>query len=195
MMHPCPEASRSKIILLNGVGSAGKGAIARALQAGAQGPVLHVEMDAFFAMLSPRWQADPEVLSFMPSPGDPGAVEVRTGPAGHRVWSGMRHAAAALADQGNDLILDDVIIDDGEPGTILAEYRTLLASHNLFTVGVFATLETLEARERARGDRQIGLARWQFDRVHRGCRYDLDLATDERTPEDCAREILAAFPL
>ncbi|MFZ3005690.1 MAG: hypothetical protein WA047_05905, partial [Phenylobacterium sp.] len=35
-------------------------------------------------------------------------------------------------------------------------------------VGLLAPLEVLEAREVARGDRQIGLARWQFDRVHAG---------------------------
>ena len=192
MMHP---ASRSKIILLNGAGSAGKGAIARASQDMASGPVLHVEMDAFFAMLPPRWQSDPDVLSFVPAPEDPSSVAVRTGPAGHRVWSGMRHAALALADRGNDLILDDVIVGDDPPGTIFAEYRELLAGHDLFTVGVFARLETLEMRERARGDRQIGLARWQIDRVHQGCTYDLEVHTDDRTPEDCAREILAAFPL
>ena len=182
------------MILLNGVGSAGKGSIARALQEISCGPLLHVEMDAFFGMLSPRWLADSDVLSFLPDPDDPRAVAVRTGAQGHRVWKGMRHAAVALADQGNDLIVDDVIVDD-EPGRLFTEYRTLLKSHDLFTVGVFATFDTLERRERARGDRRIGLARWQFDRVHKGCAYNLEIHTDDRTPEDCAREILEAFPL
>ena len=180
---------------MNGVGSAGKGSIAGALRDIAPRPVMHIEMDAFFAMLSPRWQTDPSVLAFEPDPAEPGSVAVRTGPEGLKVWAGMRHAVAALADQGNDLIVDDVMIDDAGPGTILAEYRDLLKAHDLFVVGVFAQLETLEARERQRGDRRIGLARWQFGRVHNGCSYDLEIHTDETSPEDCAREILTAFAL
>ncbi len=189
------EDHKAKVILLNGVGSVGKGSIARALQQITAGPFLHVEMDAFFAMLPLRWREDPSALEFAADPDDPGAVAVRTGPHGHRVWAGMRHAAAALADQGNNLIIDDVIIDDDKPGTILAEYRRLLRGHDLHVVGVFGSLETIEARERARGDRRIGLARWQIGRVHQGCRYDLEIQTDDRTPEDCARQIKAAFGL
>ena len=41
----------ARIVLLNGVGSAGKSSIARALQTIASGPVLHVQMDAFMEML------------------------------------------------------------------------------------------------------------------------------------------------
>ena len=43
----------SRIILLNGVGSAGKSSIARALQNLAADVFLHVQMDSFFAMLPP----------------------------------------------------------------------------------------------------------------------------------------------
>jgi chloramphenicol 3-O phosphotransferase len=41
----------SHIIILNGVGSAGKSSIARALQDIAMQPYLHVPMDAFLDML------------------------------------------------------------------------------------------------------------------------------------------------
>ena len=42
------------------------------------------------------------------------------------------------------------------------EYRGLLASFHIAWVGIFAPLDVLEAREAGRGDRLIGLARWQF---------------------------------
>jgi chloramphenicol 3-O phosphotransferase len=53
----------------------------------------------------------------------------------------------------------------------------------------------LEARERARGDRLIGLARWQLDRVHVGVAYDLEIDTTAASPLECARMIKAAFDL
>lgn len=46
-----------------------------------------------------------------------------------------------------------------------------------------------------RGDREIGLARWQFDKVHEGVRYDIELDTSRSTPEDCARAIKTRFAL
>ncbi|GHD58475.1 hypothetical protein GCM10017083_41490 [Thalassobaculum fulvum] len=41
----------ARIVLLNGAGSAGKSSIARALQAIAATPLLHMQMDAFLEML------------------------------------------------------------------------------------------------------------------------------------------------
>ena len=56
-----------------------------------------------------------------------------------------------------------------------AEYRALLAHATLLFVGFFAPLDVLEARERERVDRVIGLTRGQVDRVHRGIAYDLEI--------------------
>ena len=104
---------------------------------------------------------------------------------------GMRHAIAALAAQGNDLVVDDVMIAVAEAD----EYRSLLTHTELRFVGLFASLEVLEARKRARGDRELGLARWQFDRVHRGQRYDLEIETSGSTPAQNAQRICTAFGL
>ena len=77
----------------------------------------------------------------------------------------------------------------------VADYRRLLAPYDLKMVGVFAPLDVIEAREAARGDRMIGMARWQFDEVHQGMRYDLEVDSSAATPEDCAQQIKAAFGL
>ena len=53
----------------------------------------------------------------------------------------------------------------------------------------------LEARERARGDRLIGLARRQFARIHKDMRYDFEVDTSLATPLDCAERIKARFAL
>ncbi len=118
------------------------------------------------------------------------AVVIREGPAAARAFRGMRHAIAALAAQGNNLIVDDVLLDGAA-----AEYAALLALYRVRWVGVFAPLAVLEDRERQRGDRSIGLARWQYDRVHRGVTYDLEIDTSRATPIACAELIRQAFRL
>lgn len=81
-----------------------------------------------------------------------------------------------------------------EAGTA-QEYRDLLRPFDLRLVGLFAPLDVLEARERARGDREIGLARWQYGRVHRGIIYDLKVDTTAAAPAECAHLIRDAFGL
>ena len=181
----------SRVIILNGVGSAGKTSLARALQAQARDVFLHVQMDAFFEMLPAKCigRADGFTFDTLPQSGPP-VVAVRSGPAGQRAMRGMRHAVAAMAGQGNDLIVDDVVLHSE-----WLEYDALLAGHEVSKIGVFAPLDILEQREAARGDRLIGLARWQFDRVHRDTSYDLTLDTSRATPEDCAAAVLRHLAL
>lgn len=177
--------------MLNGVGSAGKSSIARALQAITADPFLHVQMDAFLEMLPAALQdhADAFAYETRQADGKPSVV-IRTGPVGARTMRGMRHAIAALAGQGNNLIVDDVM-EAGEA----AVYAALLAPFEVHWVGVFAPLEVLEARERRRGDRLAGLARGQYYRLHQGMTYDLDIDTSAATPEACAGIIKERFGL
>jgi chloramphenicol 3-O phosphotransferase len=57
-------------------------------------------------------------------------------------------------------------------------------------VGVFCGLETLEKREKLRRDREIGLAKVQFKRVHQGMDYALQIETDKTSPEVCLAQLL-----
>lgn len=181
----------AKIILLNGVGSAGKSSIARALQTLTAEPFLHVQMDAFIDMLPEALQDHAEGFSFetVLEDGKPSVV-IRSGPVGARAMRGMRHAIAAMAGQGNDLIVDDVIFNDE-----ISEYVGLLSDFDLYLVGVMAPLAVLEAREAARADRLPGLARRQYERVHKGIRYDLEVDSSSATPLECARRIQEKFQL
>jgi chloramphenicol 3-O phosphotransferase len=56
----CVLKRNARVILLNGVGSAGKSSIARALQDITREPFLHVEMDAFLDMLPASSLETPE---------------------------------------------------------------------------------------------------------------------------------------
>jgi chloramphenicol 3-O phosphotransferase len=54
---------------------------------------------------------------------------------------------------------------------------------------VRCALDVAEGREEARGDRFRGIARGQFDVVHRHVQYDLELDTTSRTPDELVREL------
>ncbi len=181
-----------RIIIINGVGSVGKTSTALALQQLLSTPFLYVAMDGFIAMLPPRMFGHPDGMVFNSSHhGDKRVVAVTTGTIMAQALRGMRHAIRAMAAQGNNLIVDDVMVGQGEA----AEYRLLLAEFDVRFVGLHAPLDVLEERERRRGDREIGLARGQIDRVHVGIRYDLKIDTAHTTPEINAQAIRAAFNL
>jgi chloramphenicol 3-O phosphotransferase len=170
----------------------GKSSTAKTLQTIIAEPFLLVQMDTFFDMLPQAMIGHPEAVVFetIDDDGRPSVI-IKTGPVMERVLRGMRHAIAAMAGQGNNLIVDDVMLGRGEQ----EEYRGLLAQSEVRFVGLFAPLNVLEARERERGDRLIGLARWQYDRVHSGMMYDLEIDAAVASPLECAQRIKAAFSL
>jgi chloramphenicol 3-O phosphotransferase len=176
-----------RIVVLNGAGSVGKSAVARAMQGRAQGVVLHAAMDVFMEMAPPAVQEGPEGFDYVSGPQ---GVTVRVGPFGQRLMAAMIPAVAALAGTG-DCVVFDAVLDAGQ---ILA-CRRGFAGHQPVFVGLMATLPVLEAREKARGDRMIGLARDQVAWVHRGVSYDLTVDCDEATPEAIAAQICERFGL
>ena len=114
---------RQQIIILNGIGSVGKSSTAKALQAITSKPFLHVAMDAFLDMLPEKMLAHPDGLMFEVSQdGGKPIIAIRSGPVLERAMRGMRHAVAAMAEQGNNLIVDEVMV--GAEAT--QEYRALL---------------------------------------------------------------------
>ncbi len=180
-----------RIILLNGVGSVGKSSIAKALQTITRDPFLYVAMDAFLEMLPEALWGHPDGIVFetVQEGGKPSVI-IRSGPTAERLLGGMRQAIAAMARQGNNLIVDDVLLEGDN-----AAYEAALAGLDIVKVGVFAPLDILEEREAARGDRTIGLARWQFDRVHKDMTYDLEVDTSRATATQCAEMIRKKFGL
>ena len=103
---------------------------------------------------------------------------------------GMIYLAAV--EQGLDW---GVLPDEVMFGQEHLDYRALLARHDLRFVGLFAPLDVLESRERRRGDRELGLARWQYGRVHQGVEYDLRIDTAEASPAENARRVCEAFDI
>lgn len=186
-----PRLARPHVIILNGVSSVGKSSTAKALQDIAAAPFLHIALDDFLNMLPRRVFDNPEGITFEKTPNSGGpCVAVRTGPVVERVLSGMRRAVMAMATAGNNLIVDEVMWADQA-----VDYRALLSNCELRFVGLFAPLDIVEERERRRGDRDIGLARWQHDRVHRNVHYHLKLDAVALSATERARAISEAFEL
>ncbi|PZQ99687.1 MAG: chloramphenicol phosphotransferase [Cereibacter sphaeroides] len=171
-----------RIIVLNGVGSVGKSSVARAMQKLSPVPLLHVQMDSFLEMLPEALQDGPEGFAYREGPH---GVQITSGPAGQRLIRGMHHAVAALAGQGNRLIFDTVMEARG-----MEECRRLFTPLGAFFVGLMAPLEVIEARELARGDRMIGLARWQYGRMPEVGSYDLAIDMTQASPNAAARQVL-----
>lgn len=174
----------SHIIILNGIGSAGKSSIARAFQT-LQPSYLHVQMDAFLDMIPAASFGKPEGLVFETSESDGHpTITIRSGPLVATAMRAFRASIAAMAADGIDLIVDDVIF-----GSQWTDYDRLRPAHRVTKIGVICPLDILEAREAARGDRAIGLARGQWHRINHQTDYALTLDSSTLTPEQSAAAI------
>lgn len=105
-----------------------------------------------------------------------------------RTRAGYHRVVAALAEAGNDVIMDYPL---SEPWR-LDDLLDVLEGYDVTLVEVRCDPDELDRRERARGDRPEGLARSQTIDAH----DDRDIAVDTtRTgPEEAARMIAGALP-
>ena len=176
-----------RVILLNGVSSAGKTTLANAIQSLAPKPMLRVSLDDFIAMLPDgaetqrTWFPVREVCVA----GEP-LPRIDIGPDGAKLLSAMRRFVAQLSAAGLPTVVDDVC-----EAAQIAGYRALLGSSDLLVIKVTAPLVELERRERARGNRLVGTSREQAARLHDGIAYDGEIDTGELSPNQAAETILS----
>ncbi|MFY1675919.1 MULTISPECIES: chloramphenicol phosphotransferase CPT family protein [unclassified Streptomyces] len=163
-----------RIIFLNGTSSSGKSSIARELlDILDDGVFFHLAVDDFNAMRTRRPLAAGELDAAL-----------------RRTRMGFHRSVAAMAEVGNDIVLDHVL---SEPWRLL-DCLTVLRPDDVLFVGVHCPLAELTRREEARGDRPAGLAARQFDLVHRHGDYDLECDTGDSDPRECARRIAEFLP-
>lgn len=184
---------KGNIILLNGTSSSGKTAIAKALQEILEGYYIHTGIDHYLERIPEKFHvisdgktpAVADGIMWVYPEGDTRLAELRLGPAGINLVKGMYHAVAALADEGNDLIIDDVIFDP----RALREAINVLHEFNILFIGVRCPLEIAKKREKERGDRTLGLVEAHYDIVHSHGVYDLEIDTSVLTPTEGASQI------
>jgi chloramphenicol 3-O phosphotransferase len=159
------------LLFLNGTSSAGKTSIAKAFQRLYGEPTLYASVDAFIFMFADHVRAND-------------AVRRRVLPP---VISAFHRALPGLAACGFPVVVDHVV----ESRAWIEECAMALTGVRAYFVGVHCPLVLLEERERNRGDRQVGFARWQFERVHCFGDYDFTIDTSTQSPEDGAQKLIA----
>jgi len=192
------ESFAAKIILLNGSSSAGKTTIAKELQKLSGDCVLfHTGVDHFWKMV-PREFYDGfgtkahETWFFSTSTDGENKpiVHISVGPLGKKISNTMAQFIKCLADNGHDTVVDEVLLDE----ISLQYYAQALSEHTVYFVGVECSLEELERREKARGDRVIGLARGLINVVHEHKNYyDITVDTTQLSSAECAQNIWNAM--
>ena len=155
-----------RIVLLTGASSSGKTSIAKSLQSRLTQPFFHMQLDTFIEMM-PRQDDDLFCAMVL----------------------GFHRSIASMAGVGNNVIVDHVLLLPEwlqDCAQVLLDFKVLL-------VGVVCPLAELERREQTRDVRRQGFARSQFDRIHEGRTYDIEVCTDLFTPNECADQILQYY--
>ncbi|GAA3836098.1 chloramphenicol phosphotransferase CPT family protein [Streptomyces coacervatus] len=161
-----------RIIFLNGTSSSGKSSIARELlDVLDDGVFFHLAVDSFNAMRTKRNLTQDDLDTAL-----------------RRTRMGFHRSIAAMAEVGNDVIVDHVL---SEPWRLI-DCLTVLRPQDVAFVGVHCSLDELARREEARGDRPSGLAALQYDLVHQHGDYDVECDTSTASPRECA-ELIKEF--
>lgn len=177
-----------RVVVLNGVSSAGKSTIIDAFCArrGAAGELwMRTGIDDFIAQLGVAFCAIPghpapfADLGFQVVELADGSVRCEAGSVGRAVFRTYQRTVAAWAHDGRDVIVDECAFDR-EQGDGWADALDGIAT---LWVAVHCAPDVVAQRERDRGDRIEGLAASQLAHVHANRTYDLELDTTT-TPTD-----------
>lgn len=182
------------VIILNGPSSVGKSSIIKAFQQLNKKPWLSIGIDNFFVgVLPPKFYLEdtPEhhtIMHGIPSIDTQGnkVFTLIIGHEGKKVIKGMHRAIAAYAQSGNNVIVDYINYDP----LFINDLKNVLQEIPVLWIGIHASLESIEQREKLRGTSPQGHARSHYATVHQGINYDLQLDTDKLTPSESAQLII-----
>jgi chloramphenicol 3-O phosphotransferase len=105
-----------------------------------------------------------------------------------RITRGWHRAVAALAREGNNVIVDELRLHRWW----LSDWREVLAGLPWWSVRLTAGVAELARREATRGDRPSGMAAGDVAKAPDGYdRFDLVLDTEAASAADCAAAIAA----
>lgn len=193
--HPACYAAamtRGNLIVLNGTSSSGKTSIARALQARWSEPLLYLALDTAIGIMPFQYTGAGTMASagysLSQRVDDSGKiVDYSVGLHGKTLNKHLASFAASLCADGYDVVLDHVIVDD----ETMIDLAACLSSERVYFVAVHCDRSIAEMREKARGDRILGLVAGQLNKVHAGLReYDLSVDSSRATPNDLANMII-----
>lgn len=168
-----PAQVFGRIVVIVGPSSVGKTTLATRLQRDLPGLWLVAGADLFWGMLDEGQLSPPDFRADSP--------QMRL------VTRGWHRAVASLARAGNDLIADEVLLYRWW----LDDWREALRELPWWVVRLQASLSSLQARERERGDREPGLALRDLEQAEDPGEVALDLPTDRLSVAECAARVTA----
>lgn len=161
--------SAVRLIILNGASSAGKTVLCKKLQEVLDEPYIHLEEDCFvFNTYHDRFldgELGPQIFK--------------------KTMLGYYRSLRAFLSAGHNILADTGFYTP----ELLHQCINELRDESVWLVGVHCSIEELERREKARGDRQIGLAKEQQATLHNSVIYDIEVDTSVSSLEECAMTI------
>ena len=177
-----------KIIFLNGVTSAGKTTISKAIQELADVQFYHVSNDMFGGLLGEMLHPEKYV-------SEAGSESK----AGDKYMAEqivlLYHFTKTLIEQGTNVVVDGMLIES----VGFTEYygksnydimRHVLKDCDVFLVEIFCPLEECRRRNIARGDRGENQSQIQHDIMNKNIEYDFFVDTSIDDADECAKKIL-----
>jgi len=164
---------KGKIICLNGVSSAGKTTLARALQERLSEPYYWMSEDTFMEMAPKKFVAD----------GSDKNDTIWT-----QAYVNMYHVIKMYSEMGCNTVVDVVLDSD----SFLHEIVEILHGNPVLFVHVTCPPEELSRREKVRGNREIGIAVAALPHLcPKDEIYDITVDTHLNTTEVCADKIIS----
>lgn len=198
LLAGCSHSSKSTVpqgtvIILNGTSGVGKSTIQKKLQELFEKPYLKIGIDNLFVGVLPEkylngTAAHPEEIWTTKTTRTPDGKPIFAltfEPDGRKMIAGMHRTIAAYAHTGNNVVVDYILYDS----SWLPELLTALKGIRVYFVGIQASLDVIEQREKDRATSPQGHARSIYDTVHTGCTYDLFIDTTNISPDIAAIQI------
>jgi chloramphenicol 3-O phosphotransferase len=176
------ELKQGILVLLNGTSSSGKTSISTELINQKEILFYHLSIDDFFNNYN-------EFINnkFPDEPIREVDAQVVANILDDSIISVYYSTIKLLLEMGFNVIVDTVIDNDERFNEFLDQF---FDQPTLF-IGVICSREELIRREQTRGDRRIGLADSQFNKVYCFNEYELEVNTEELNPIECAEKILS----
>jgi chloramphenicol 3-O phosphotransferase len=149
--------STCQLLILNGASSAGKTVLCKKLQEVLEEPSIHLEEDCFVLNTYHDRFLNSELASQI----------------FQKTMLGYYRSLRAFLSAGHNVLADTGFYTPDLLNLCVSELR----DESVWLIGVHCSVEELERRERARGDRQIGLAREQQATLHNSIIYDIEVDT------------------
>lgn len=190
MLSGMPEG---RIVIVNGASSTGKSTLIDrfvAQQAAAHDCWIATGIDDYIAKLPWQWFdidqiAGPYASDGLRFTGDDHERTILVGETGRHLFAAYRRTVGVWARQGLNVIVDEVTLDEATA----RDWVEALAGLQPTWIGLHCDADVAVARERARGDRALGLSRGQSQVVHRYVRYDLKLDSTTATAQQLVDEL------